>query len=50
MYILLRNGLAYIEKNKNAKVIIGLLLIAACMNAAFELGTHIGEFTYVLMH
>lgn len=22
----------------------------ACMNAAFELGTHIGEFAYVLIH
>ncbi len=50
MYMLLRNILDYVEIHKNAKVIIGLLLAVACMNAAFELGTHIGEFAYVLIH
>ncbi|SNU09931.1 hypothetical protein SAMN06297422_1387 [Lachnospiraceae bacterium] len=42
--------LKYLEEHKKTRMIVGLLLVLACCSAAFEFGTHIGEFAYVLIH
>ena len=42
--------LKYLEEHKKTKMIVVLLLALACCSAAFEFGTNIGEFTYVLIH
>ncbi|MCR5104919.1 MAG: hypothetical protein K6B68_10775 [Eubacterium sp.] len=42
--------LKYLEENKKAKILVVALLILASCKSAFELGTHIGEFSFWLMH
>ena len=42
--------LKYLEEHKKTRMIVSLLLFLACCSAAFELGIHIGEFSYILIH
>ncbi len=50
MYMLFKNTLEFLDEHKKAKAICGLLLVVACMYSAFEFGTNIGEFVFVLTH
>ena len=42
--------LKYLEENKKARILVVALLVLASCKSAFELGTHIGEFSFWLMY
>ena len=42
--------LRYLEEHKNARIFVETLLVLASCKAAFELGTNIGEFSFLLIH
>lgn len=42
--------LHYLEEHKKARIFVEALLVLASCKAAFEFGTHIGEFSFLLLH
>ena len=42
--------LRYLEEHKKARIFVETLLVLASCKAAFELGTNIGEFSFLLIH
>ncbi|MCR5103701.1 MAG: hypothetical protein K6B68_04525 [Eubacterium sp.] len=40
----------YLEVHKKTRILVEALLVLASCKAAFEFGTHIGEFSFLLIH
>lgn len=46
----LEGTIRYLKEHKKTRILVEAILVLASCKAAFEFGTHIGEFSFLLIH